>query len=270
MPDEGNLKYTNRSMDFLEMIKNNPEKKTPNTNKSTTPAAKTAGAVSANATIKKKVVAASSEIAKKKQTTPDNENKLRRTISKNKPEGVFAVIDTETNWYNEVMSIGIALGDVKTFKCVGAKYYIIDPEYRKGGMYSDVMNVVKSIPSEVMSREDALSSMVSWLGDNKVTQLYAYNAKFDKGHLEELGDFEWFDIMRLAAYKQYNSCIPADAECCKTGRLKRGYAVEDILKMLSGDFSYSEVHNAVMDAIDELKIMELLGHTLDVYACGKL
>ena len=244
MPDEGNLKYTNRSMDFLEMIKNNPEKKTPDTSKTVTPAAKPAGAVSAN--------------------------KLKRTISKHKPEGVFAVIDTETNWYNEVMSIGIALGDSSTFKCVGAKYYIIDPEYRKGGMYSDVMNVVKSIPSEVMSREDALASMVSWLNENKVTQLYAYNAKFDKGHLEELCDFEWFDIMRLAAYKQYNKCIPASAECCKTGRLKRGYAVEDVLKMLSGDFSYSEVHNAVMDAIDELKIMELLGHTLDVYACGKL
>ena len=250
MPDEGNLKYTNRSMDFLEMIRNNPEKKTPNTEKTATPAAKPAGAVSA------------------KETSTDK--KLRRTISRHKPEGVFAVIDTETNWNNEVMSIGIALGDVRTFKCVGAKYFIIDPEYRKGGMYSDVMNVVKSIPSEVMSREDALSSMVSWLNENNVTQLYAYNAKFDKGHLEELCDFEWFDIMRLAAYKQYNKCIPADAECCKTGRLKRGYAVEDILKMLSGDFSYSEVHNAVMDAIDELKIMELLGHTLDVYACGKL
>ena len=228
LTDEGNLKYNNRSMDFLEMIKNNPDKKT------------------------------------------ENAKKLTRTISKRKSEGVFAVIDTETNWYNEVMSIGIALGDAATFKCVGAKYYIIDPEYRKGGMYSEVMHVVKSIPSEVMSREVALTSMSKWLNENGVSQLYAYNAKFDKGHLEELSDFEWFDIMRLAAYKQYNKCIPESAECCKTGRLKRGYAVEDILKMLSGDYSYSEVHNAVMDAIDELKIMELLGHSLDVYDCGKL
>ena len=270
MPDEGNLKYNNRSMDFLEMIKNNPEKKTSNANKTDTPAAKTAGDVSARATIKKKTVAPSSETAKNKQVVTAPSTKLKRTISKNKPEGCFAVIDTETNWYDEVMSIGIALADAGTFKCVGAKYYIIDPEYRKGGMYSNVMNVVKSIPSEVMSREDALFSMSNWLRENNVTQLYAYNARFDKGHLEELSDFEWYDIMRLAAYKQYNRCIPADAECCKTGRLKRGYAVEDILKMLSGDFSYSEVHNAVMDAIDELKIMELLGHTLDVYACGKL
>ena len=256
-------------MDFLEMIKNNPEKKTPDTKKTVTPAAKPAGANSAKATIKE-AVTTSAEMPMKKQTATVSANKLKRTISKHKPEGVFAVIDTETNWYNEVMSIGIALADASNFKCVGAKYYIIDPEYRKGGMYSDVMNVVKSIPSEVMSREDALASMVSWLNENNVTQLYAYNAKFDKGHLEELCDFEWFDIMRLAAYKQYNRSIPVDAECCKTGRLKRGYAVEDILKMLSGDFSYSEVHNAVMDAIDELKIMELLGHTLDVYTCGEL
>ena len=233
LTDGSNLKNTNRSMDFLEMIKNKP-------------------------------------VTQKESVGARTSMKLNRTISHHTTAETFAVIDTETNWYDEVMSIGIALADSKTFKCVGAKYYIIDPEYRKGGMYSDVMNVVKSIPAEVMSREDALSGMAKWLNENRVTQLYAYNARFDKGHLQELCDFEWYDIMRLAAYKQYNKCIPKDAECCKTGRLKRGYAVEDILKMLSGDFSYSEVHNAVMDAIDELKIMELMGHPLDVYACGKL
>ena len=70
--------------------------------------------------------------------------------------------------------------------------------------------------------------------------------------------------MRLAAYKQFNSAIPADAECCKTGKLKRGYGVENILKML-GKENYMEIHNALTDAIDELEIVRLLGHPVDMY-----
>ena len=70
--------------------------------------------------------------------------------------------------------------------------------------------------------------------------------------------------MRLAAYKQYNSAIPENAECCKTGQLKRGYGVEPILRML-GKEMYYETHNALMDAMDELEIVRLLGHPVDMY-----
>ena len=64
--------------------------------------------------------------------------------------------------------------------------------------------------------------------------------------------------MRLAAYKQYNHTIPRNAECCKTGKLKRNYGVEPILRNLSGEKRYVETHNALLDAVDELKIMKLL------------
>ncbi len=49
----------------------------------------------------------------------------------------FAVIDTETNWNDEVMSIGIVVAEAETKKEIDAVYYIIDPEYRVGGMYSN-------------------------------------------------------------------------------------------------------------------------------------
>ena len=200
---------------------------------------------------------------------PDS-NSLKRNISRHSTQNTFAVIDTETNWYNEVMSIGIALADNSTFKCIGAKYYIIDPEYRKGGMYSEVLNIAKSIPKVVTSRQEAMDDIRKYLRSNGANSLYAYNAKFDYGHLEELSEFEWFDIMRLAAYKQFNSFIPVGAEVCKSGRLKKGYSVESILRMISGNVSYCETHNAVIDAMDELKIMELLGHNLDAYECARL
>jgi hypothetical protein len=35
---------------------------------------------------------------------------------------------------------------------------------------------------------------------------------FDKRHLPELGGYAWYDIMKLAAYRQYNPKIPASME----------------------------------------------------------
>ena len=76
---------------------------------------------------------------------------------------------------------------------------------------------------------------------------------------------EWFDIMRLAAYRQHNPKIPCTAECFRTGRMKRGYGVEAMLRLLSGNQSYHESHNAFFDAADELEIMRLLGYPLSKY-----
>ena len=42
----------------------------------------------------------------------------------------FAVIDTETNWNNEVMSIGVVIAEKDTFKKVDDLYFIFDPEYK--------------------------------------------------------------------------------------------------------------------------------------------
>ena len=98
-----------------------------------------------------------------------------------------------------------------------------------------------------------------------VQKLFAYNARFDKMHLPEYSRYKWYDIMRLAAYRQYNRAIPDTADCYRTGRMKRGYGVESILIMLSENHEYMETHNAVLDAEDELQIMQLLGHGLSEY-----
>lgn len=56
----------------------------------------------------------------------------------------FIVIDTETTWYDEVMSIGAVVADSDTMSLVETKYYIIDPEFRRGGMYSYVLRHPKA------------------------------------------------------------------------------------------------------------------------------
>ena len=179
--------------------------------------------------------------------------------------GNFAVIDTETNWENRVMSLGIVVAG-EDFSPVDKRYYILDPECRVGGMYDSVMDLAR--PDGVCTRRKALKELRLWLLGLGVQKLFAYNARFDRNHLPELGDFCWFDIMRIAAYRQHNPAIPADALCCSTGRLKSRYGVEPITRMLSGDPGYRETHNALLDARDELAIMRMLGLSPEDYQCA--
>ncbi len=176
----------------------------------------------------------------------------------------FAVIDTETNWNDQVMSIGVVIADSETKQKIDSIYYIIDPEYRVGGMYADELRIDEN-GVHISSRKQALKEIKEWIDAYHIQKLFAYNACFDKKHLPEYAKYQWYDIMRLAAYRQYNRAIPCYADCYKTGKLKRGYRVEDILKMLSENRKYCETHNAVLDAEDELRIMQLLGHGIDKY-----
>lgn len=181
---------------------------------------------------------------------------------------MFAVIDTETTWDDEVMSIGIALSEYGGFGLAGRRYYILTPYKDRGGMFAGALYVCK--PDMVCSRRAAMRSVRGFLEENGVTEIFAYNALFDYRHLPELEYLDWYDIMKLAAYRQYNPKIPADAECCRTGRLKTGYGAESIYRMLSGNARYHERHNALADAVDELEIMRMLGHGPETCANAKI
>ena len=180
----------------------------------------------------------------------------------------IAVIDTETNWNDQVMSIGIVIADAVSFKIVSSKYYIITPEVLVGGKYSSALKFKNSQVTINCSRTEAISDLLMLLKNYCVSSIFAYNASFDCNHRPELSEFTWHDIMRLAAYKQYNPKISQNDECFSTGRLKRNYGVESILRMLIGNNDYCEKHNALYDAFDELEIMRLLGHNVEEYTCA--
>lgn len=179
--------------------------------------------------------------------------------------GRFAVIDTETNWNDKVMSIGTIIADTDTFRPIDAKYHVLTPEYLAGGMYADTLFADARLHPTICSRTEALTDLVSWFASHEVHSIFAYNACFDRNHLPELRQMDWYDIMRLAAYRQYNHKIPTTADCCSTGRLKRGFGVEPMLRLLADNHTYRETHNALYDAIDELEIMRLLGYGLADY-----
>lgn len=174
--------------------------------------------------------------------------------------GKFAVIDTETNWADQVMSIGTVVVDAGSFQAIEAKYHILPVECRMGGMYEGALFMEIPVQPILCIRVEAIADLRGWFQQHHVRSIFAYNACFDRNHLPELRDFDWYDIMRLAAYRQHNPKIPATAACCATGRLKRGYGVEAMLRLLSGNCTYHESHNAFNDAVDELEIMRLLGH----------
>ena len=169
--------------------------------------------------------------------------------------GKFAVIDTETNWADQVMSIGTVIADEATFRPLETKYHILPLECEMGGMYYDALFLDTPVAPTLSSRAEAMRELVTWLRRHGVQAIFAYNAKFDRAHLPELGCFHWYDIMPLAAYRQTNPRIPASAQLCSTGRLKRGYGVEPMLRLLSGNPAYRETHNALFDALDELEII---------------
>lgn len=179
--------------------------------------------------------------------------------------GNFAVIDTETNWNDKVMSIGVVIADSDTFQPNDARYYVLAPEYEIGGMYENTLFADSRLRPVICSRKDALSALIDWFAACGVRSVFAYNACFDRNHLPELRQYDWYDIMRLAAYRQFNHKIPATADLCSTGRLKRGFGVEPMLRLLAGESAYAETHNALCDAMDELKIMQLLGYDLAQY-----
>ena len=176
---------------------------------------------------------------------------------------IFAVIDTETNWKNQIMSAGIVIAEDGKFQAIDNKYIIFEEAAKVGGMYSYALELKGKTP-EILAKKDAVSSIKKFLTSHGVKALYAYNASFDARCLPELSDYEWHDILKLAAYKQHNPSIPADAKCCATGRLKSGYRVENILNMF-GERDYVEMHNALVDAVDELRIMRYLKYSISGY-----
>ena len=51
----------------------------------------------------------------------------------------LAVIDTETNFENEVMSIGIVIAHAQTYQIIDERYYILTPEYTTPSMFGGAL-----------------------------------------------------------------------------------------------------------------------------------
>ncbi|WP_462088315.1 hypothetical protein [Mesomycoplasma hyopneumoniae] len=182
----------------------------------------------------------------------------------------IAVIDVETNYQNEVFSVGVVIADSTNFKSIDKKYWIIKNNLKVGGMYA--RNILAPLPLEfreetifLETRKEMIVYLIKFLKYYEVKNWFSYT-KFDFRHLPELHkSFKHNDISIFAKNKQFNKYIPLNAETSKNGDLKRGWKAEDIYRMLTKDENYFETHNALLDAIDELRIMELLNLDIETF-----
>lgn len=177
----------------------------------------------------------------------------------------FAVIDIETTWSDRVMSIGLCVVEKGSYRHLEKKYYILVPESYELGMFSNAL-IVENCPKPcVCSRTDALEKIKQSIEAYSVSEVFAYNASFDRSHLPEMDYVAWYDIMRIAAYRQFNSLLPDSCEFYATGRMKKNYGAEQMFRLLSGNKDYCETHNAVCDASDEAELMKMLNVPYEVY-----
>ncbi|MGN1062187.1 MAG: CFI-box-CTERM domain-containing protein, partial [Candidatus Scatosoma sp.] len=172
-----------------------------------------------------------------------------------------AIIDTETNWDNRVMSIGVVIFDGDTFSSEAQKYYIITPEYKRGGIYQSALHIVTE--EKVCDRSTAVEEIKSLFQQYHIQCIFAYNAASDCILLPEFSGLKWYDVMKVAAYRQFNKTLPQDALYCTMGRLKSNYGLEALLRLQNG--AYQEKHNAMTDALDTLTLMRQTGVLLETY-----
>lgn len=124
-------------------------------------------------------------------------------------------------------------------------------------MYYDALFLNTSAKPSLCTRAEVWRGLRTRFRHHCVSHIYAYNICFDQNHLLKLHSFDCSDIMFLVAYHQHNTKIHADAECFSTDKSKRGHSVEPILRLLSGNHTYRETHNVLLDAVYEFEIMKL-------------
>ena len=74
--------------------------------------------------------------------------------------GTFAVIDTETNWGDQVMSIGCCIADGDTFVPLAMQYSILTPECQTGGMYESVLFLDTPVKPTLCTRREAMQGLL--------------------------------------------------------------------------------------------------------------
>lgn len=175
----------------------------------------------------------------------------------------FAVIDVETNFEDKVVSIGVIISD-GYFNIIDGEYYLVKEEMNKPCMYSGALHIPHDYDTSITKYEKAVLSINSLLTSKNISRVFAYNAHFDKKHLPEMSSYKWYDIVKVAAYAQHNPYLPTNIDVHSSGRMKKGYKCEDMYRILSKKYK-KELHNAVIDAEDELNIMKMLGYNIDYY-----
>lgn len=169
-------------------------------------------------------------------------------------KNILAIIDTETGdelaKNDTLVSIGVVIVDENLN--ILDSYYSNVINNAKFIMYGSMLNMAEIPPKSLDMVRSETSDL---LKKYNVDTLMAYNASFDRRVLTN-AEFpiisNWSDIMKVARNVKYNTNIPKESVTYKTGSLKKGYGVDEMLEHIT---DISEAHNALTDAYDELLIL---------------
>ncbi len=191
---------------------------------------------------------------KKDLVVPDIQNINTDTI---------AIISVKTNSMGHAIAIGVAVIDANQWQLQQAQYYIISDELLCYYTYDNIYlsHVYKSYFGKLGDVENHIRKTLT---KYQITNIYAYNAQFVCKTCPGLHMYYWYDIMKIAAYKQYNSYLPSNIDYLDNGRIKYKYNIPHIMEYLNISY-FRYVDHALYDVLDELRIMKTLNININTY-----
>ena len=178
-----------------------------------------------------------------------------------------AIIDTKTNYLGNAISIGVAIVNAQ-FEIQQAQYYLIPEELMNEHASKDDYDIVHVYKTYYGRLFDCQNHIRTILNQYNITNIYAYNAFYVKQTLPEMNNYNWFDVARIATYKQYNHKIPINTKCDENGQLLR-YTLSNVMELMTNGY-YRYVNHALYNALDIIQLMKYIGLSIDKYEHAKL
>ena len=107
------------------------------------------------------------------------------------------------------------------------------------------------------------------LNKYKITNIYTYNGIFIFKKLPGLKQYHWYDIIKVAAYKQYNYKLLDNLPFREDGRLLCNCSIKEIMQILTKTYFYYTDH-ALYDTFDIARIMSLINLPIEQYSFSKI
>lgn len=205
-----------------------------------------------------------------------------------------AVIDVETTWHDEVMSIGAVIVDTRDkYRILDVAYWLVSPFCYQPAMFSGAIElsmvkessffyqkgncILDSVTETEDTFENCIAGLKALLDRYYVSSCFAYNGHFDKRHLLDLDGVVWFDLVvpftsyDLNPYLSSEKIPGENLGFGKAGvRLVKEYSFFDIMRHIPGCKRYRETHNGCVDAFEEAMAMQMMKLPRDEYRIGWL
>ena len=191
---------------------------------------------------------------------PDIEHENLETI---------AILDAKTNFIDNIISIGVSIVNAKTFEVKTAEYFLIPEELIVDGLNNNNVNIHHIYKTYFGAQKDVENHIRKLLNQYGITNIYTFNGKFIYKQLTGLQNYHWYDIIKVAAHKQYNYKLPDNLMFNDQGRLLYKCNIKDLMEILTKTYFYYTNH-ALYDTLDIARIMKIVDLNINVYDCAKI